>query len=394
MTSTTLRARWVLPIVAPPIEGGYIAIVDGVIAEVGANDPNRGPVADLGEVILLPGLVNAHTHLEFSGLTKPLGAPAMILPSWIRTVIADRGRGDRNAAAAIAAGLTESAAAGVTTIGEIATSPVPFYQVDGSPRTLLFQEAIGFSAGRVDSVASEMKRRVDAASHAVGISPHAPYTVNPQLLERLVDLAIDRQLPIAMHLAESREELELLRDGSGPFQELLAERSMWDDAAIPRGSRPLDYLRQLARAPRSLAIHGNYFDAEEIAFAAAHRERMTVVYCPRTHAYFEHEHYPLAAMLDAGVRVALGTDSRASNPDLNLLSEVQFVASRFPQIDPATLLRMATLDAAEALGFGDVVGSLTPGKRAEIKLVTCDGDPRNPYSALLTPNARLTSPAT
>ena len=394
MTSTTLRARWVLPIVAPPIEGGYIAIVDGVIAEVGANDPNRGPVADLGEVILLPGLVNAHTHLEFSGLTKPLGAPAMILPSWIRTVIADRGRGDRNAAAAIAAGLTESAAAGVTTIGEIATSPVPFYQVDGSPRTLLFQEAIGFSAGRVDSVASEMKRRVDAASHAVGISPHAPYTVNPQLLERLVDLAIDRQLPIAMHLAESREELDLLRDGSGPFQELLAERSMWDDAAIPRGSRPLDYLRQLARAPRSLAIHGNYFDAEEIAFAAAHRERMTVVYCPRTHAYFEHEHYPLAAMLDAGVRVALGTDSRASNPDLNLLSEVQFVASRFPQIDPATLLRMATLDAAEALGFGDVVGSLTPGKRAEIKLVTCDGDPRNPYSALLTPNARLTSPAT
>ena len=92
--------------------------------------------------------------------------------------------------------------------------------------------------------------------------------------------------------------------------------------------------------------------------------------------------------------MALGTDSRASNPDLNLLSEVQFVASRFPQIDPATLLRMATLDAAEALGFGDVVGSLTPGKRAEIKLVTCDGDPRNPYSALLTPNARLTSPAT
>ena len=394
MTSTTLRARWVLPIEAPPIEGGYVAVVDGVIAGVGANDPNRGPVADLGDVILLPGLVNAHTHLEFSGLTKPLGAPGMSLPAWIRAVIADRGRGDRDAAAAIAVGLCESAAAGVTTIGEIATSPAPCYQVEGLPRTLLFQEAIGFSAGRVDSVASEMERRVDAAGRSAGISPHAPYTVNPQLLVRLVDLAIDRQLPIAMHLAESREELQLLRDGSGPFQELLAERSMWDDAAIPRGSRPLDYLRQLARAPRSLAIHGNYFDADEIALAAAHRDRMSVVYCPRTHAYFEHKPYPLASMLDAGVRVALGTDSRASNPDLNLLSEVQDVASRFPQIDPAALLRMATLDAAEALGFGDLVGSLTPGKRAEIKVMRCDGDLRDPYSALLTPNARLTSPAT
>jgi cytosine/adenosine deaminase-related metal-dependent hydrolase len=394
MTSATLRARWVLPIDGPPIEGGYVAVTDGIIAEIAAKAPNCGPTTDLGDVVLLPGLVNAHTHLEFSGLTKPLGARGMSLPAWIRTVIADRGRGDRDAAAASEKGLAESAAAGVTTIGEIATSPTSCYQVDGSPRTLLFQEAIGFSAGRVDSVASEMERRVDAAGCAAGISPHAPYTVNPQLLVRLVDLAIDRQLPIAMHLAESREELELLRDGSGPFQELLAERSMWDDAAIPRGSRPLDYLRQLARAPRSLAIHGNYFDAEEIAFAAAHPDRMSVVYCPRTHAYFGHEPYPLAAMLDAGVRVALGTDSLASNPDLNLLSEVQSVASCFPRIDPATLLRMATLDAAEALGFGDLVGSLTPGKRAEIKMVRCDGNLRDPYATLLAPGVCLTSPAT
>ena len=393
MTSTTLRARWVLPIDGPPIEGGYVAVTDGVIAEVVATDPNRGPITDLGDVVLLPGLVNAHTHLEFSGLTKPLGARGMSLPAWIRTVIADRGRGDRDAAAAIAAGMRESEAAGVTAIGEIATSLASSYQLDDSPRTLLFQEAIGFSAGRVDSVASEMERRVDAAGPMAGISPHAPYTVNPQLLARLVDLAVDRKLPIAMHLAESREELQLLRDGSGPFQELLAERSMWDDSAIPRGSRPLDYLRELARAPRSLAIHGNYFDAEEIAFAAAHRDRMSIVYCPRTHAYFEHEPYRLAAMLAAGVRVALGTDSRASNPDLNLLREVQEVASRFPQIDPATLLRMATLDAAEALGLSELVGSLTPGKQAELKMVRCDGDLRDPYAALLAPDACLISPA-
>lgn len=394
MSDYTLRARWVLPIDAPPLEGGYVAVADGVIAEVSGSNPGRGPVTDLGDVVLLPGLVNAHTHLEFSGLAKPLGAPGMSLPAWIRTVIADRGRGDRDAAAAIAAGLHESAAAGVTTIGEIATSPTALYDVEQAPRSLLFQEAIGFSAGRVDSVAAEMERRVEAAGGAAGISPHAPYTVHPELLTRLVDLAISQQLPIAMHLAESREELQLLREGAGPFQELLAERSMWDGAAIPRGSRPLDYLRQLARAPRSLAIHGNYFDAEELAFVAAHRERMSLVYCPRTHAYFGHEFYPLEAMLAAGVRLTLGTDSRASNPDLNLLREVQFAATRFPGVDPAVLLRMATLDAAEALGLGDVVGSLTAGKRAELMTVRCDDDFRDPYAPLFAPGAHLTSPET
>lgn len=392
MSAYTLRARWVLPIDAPPMEGGYVAVSDGIIADISGRDPGRGPVTDLGNVVLLSGLVNAHTHLEFSSLAKPLGTPGMSLPAWIRTVIADRGRSDRDAAAAIAAGLHESAAAGVTTIGEIATSPATLYEVEQAPRSLLFQEAIGFSAGRVDSVAAEMERRVEGAGIAAGISPHAPYTVHPQLLTRLVDLAISKRLPIAMHLAESREELQLLSDCSGPFQELLAERSMWDDAAIPRGSRPLDYLKQLARAPRSLAIHGNYFDAEEIAFAATQRERMSVVYCPRTHAYFQHEPYPLEAMLAAGVRVALGTDSRASNPDLNLLSEVQFAANHFPGVEPDMLLRMTTLYAAESLGLGDMVGSLTVGKRAELMTVRCGDDFHDPYAPLFAPGARLTSP--
>jgi cytosine/adenosine deaminase-related metal-dependent hydrolase len=364
MTQQTLRARWVLPIDGPPIEGGFVTLRDGVIASVGARATEAGAVTDLGDVVLLPALVNAHTHLEFSGLAKPLGSPGMSLPTWIRSVIADRGRGDRDAAAAIAAGLKESRDAGVGAIGEIATSPAALYEANDDGRLLLFQEAIGFSAGRVDSVFAEMERRVELAGNAAGISPHAPYTVHPRLLERLVDLAVERRLPVAMHLAESREELELLRDGAGPFQELLADRSMWDASAIPRGSRVLDYMRQLSRAERSLVIHGNYLDAEEIAFAASQRERMSVVYCPRTHAYFGHEPYPLAAMLDAGVRVAFGTDSRASNPDLNLL-------------------RMATLDGAVALGLDRTYGSLDVAKSGRVITIACDAQERDPYAPLL-----------
>jgi aminodeoxyfutalosine deaminase len=390
MTQTTLRARWVLPIDGPPIEGGCVTLHDGAIVSVGSRATDAGAATDLGDVMLLPALVNAHTHLEFSGLAKPLGSPGMSLPTWIRSVIADRGRGDRDAAAAIAAGLEESRNAGVGAIGEIATSPAALYDAndDGENALLLFQEAIGFSAGRVDSVFAEMERRVELAGAAAGISPHAPYTVHPRLLGRLVDLAVEHRLPIAMHLAESREELELLRDGAGPFQELLADRSMWDASAIPRGSRVLDYMRQLSRAERSLVIHGNYLDAEEIAFAASQRERMSVVYCPRTHAYFGHEPYPLAAMLDAGVRVAFGTDSRASTPDLNLLSEVRFAAAHHPGVAPAMLLRMATLDGAAALGLEGSLGSIAIGKAGRLITVPCDATERDPYAPLFDGSAQ------
>jgi cytosine/adenosine deaminase-related metal-dependent hydrolase len=308
------------------------------------------------------------------------------LPAWIRLVIGDRKRGDRDAAAAIADGMRESLAAGVTTIGEIATSPARLYQLNSmSPTTVLFQEAIGFSAGRVDSVLGEIERRLDEAPPPAGVSPHAPYTVHPQLLVKLVEAARSRQLPIAMHLAESPEELELLASGSGPFRELLEERSMWDGDTIPVGSRPLDYLQQLALAPRSLVIHGNYLTSDEIEYIARRQDRMSVVYCSRTHAYFGHRPYPLDLLQAAHVRVALGTDSLASNPDLNLLNEVRCVVESHG-VAPAEGVRMATLDGAEALGLADEVGSLAVGKRADLVAVSFDSSYADPYEAVLAGN--------
>jgi cytosine/adenosine deaminase-related metal-dependent hydrolase len=232
-----------------------------------------------------------------------------------------------------------------------------------------FAEVIGFSRARAESAfvaaqtSLELLRRLCGE---VGVSPHAPYTVSPELLQRLIGLANQRFLPVAMHLAESEEELELLDAGTGPFQELLEERSMWDAEAIPRGSRPMDYLRMLAEAPRALIIHGNYLDGDEFDFIAANADKLSVVYCPRTHAYFRHPPYPLAELFRKGVRVALGTDSRASNPDLNLWEEMRYVSRTFPAIDPRQILRMATLSGAEALGRDAVTGSITPGKMANL----------------------------
>lgn len=362
----SLQARVVFPVDRPPIPHGAVTLEAERIVDVGPSAAGAR-VVDLGSVALLPGLVNVHTHLEFSHLPNPLGQAGMSLVEWIRLIIAERARGNVQASA-IASGLAESALHGVSAIGDIATNAIGS-EITFTADWVSFFEVIGFSRARAASAAAALVERLDDPANRgrrIGISPHAPYTVSPDLLQLLIAVSRQRRLPVAMHLAESREELELLATGTGAFQQLLEERSMWDADAIPHGSRPLDYLRLLAEAPRSLVVHGNYLNADELKFLANRRDRMSLAYCPRTHAYFQHTPYPLAEALALGVRVTLGTDSRASNPDLSLLAEMRFVANSHPRLDPNTVLRMGAIAGAEALGLEAEVGSLTPGKLANI----------------------------
>jgi cytosine/adenosine deaminase-related metal-dependent hydrolase len=367
--SFALRARYVYPVDRPAIEHALVTVDrKGWIREVGTRTDAKSTI-DLGDAALLPGLVNCHTHLEFSDLKNPLGKPGMPFVEWIRLVITERSKTSGSSRSRLELGLEEGVRNGSTLFGEIATAePVEYSRVQ--LLAVLFTEVIGFSRARADSVYEATRNRLNElqphSEAEVGISPHAPYTVSAQLTSRLVELAKERVIPVAMHIAESREELQLLATGDGPFQELLDERSMWDSEAISRGSRPLDYLRILSNAPRSLVIHGNYLDEEELDFLAANAERMSLVYCPRTHTYFRHAPYPLEMALQKRVRVALGTDSRASNPDLSLLEEMRHVAREFSGINPNTVLRMGTLAGAEALGRDAEVGSITPGKLANL----------------------------
>ena len=378
----SLRARWVFPVDQPPIDGGVVVIDGERIVAVGRN-VETGEVRDLGDVAILPGLVNAHTHLEFSDLTEPIGEPGMAFPNWIREVVSRRRSTDPVAAetaavAAIHQGLAECVAHGVTTVGEIGrvgwwdpTLRRPALDVT------VFYELIGFSKDRANEACEEFHRfseieRSPEPSWRLAMSPHAPYSVHPAAFEGLSRLRGKSDLPIAMHLAESPEEIELLASQTGLFRDLLVDLGAWNESTIRVGSRPLDYLQRLAGASRSLVIHGNYLDDEEIRFAAENRDRMSVVYCPRTHAYFNHKSYPLAKMLNAGVRVALGTDSRASSPNLSLLAEMRHVAATHPDISPADVLRMGTLSGAEALGLAEETGSLTPGKRADLAMVALE----------------------
>jgi cytosine/adenosine deaminase-related metal-dependent hydrolase len=384
----SLQARIIYPVDRRPIEHGVVTIEGERIVDVSDQEAGQNLI-DLGSVALVPGFVNAHTHLEFSGMKRPLGAPGIPLPEWIRLVIADRGRRDGTSRDAISVGVRESLSQGVMAIGEIAASDRVTYVDDAlwAMPTTLFVEVIGYSRARAASAFTSVIARLDelvrlAPGHQTGISPHAPYTVSPLLLRQLIDLARKRNLPVAMHLAESPEELEFLDSGTGAFQALLDERSMWDPSAVPPGSRAFDYLCMLVDAPSSLVIHGNYLDAAEREFLATHRDRISLVYCPRTHEYFGHPRYPLADLLSTGVRVALGTDSRASNPDLSILAEMRLVARCFPGINPQAILRMATQAGAEALGRDKDSGSITSGKLANLVAIPLPFDTKTPDDAL------------
>jgi len=392
----TLRARYVFPVDGPPIDGGTITIRGPRIVAVG--EPQTvGEVHDLGDVAIVPGLVNAHTHLEFSDLAAPVGRPGMPLPQWIGHVVAHRWAATTDAPAAISQGLGESLACGTTTLGEIATGDARqiVTRYNGSPiASVVFRESIAPRTDRVPAAAAEaeqfLRSTQASANLQPALSPHAPYTVHPRLLEAMLDLARRHAAPLAMHLAESREELELLERGTGPFRAMLERLDAWDPADDARYPRILNYLERLATAPRALVVHGNYLRADEIDYLAERAERMSVVYCPRTHAFFGHDAYPLAAMLAAGVSMALGTDSRASNPDLSLFEEMRFVAERHAAVSPARALELGTLAGAQALGVSNQTGSLSAGKLANLAIVGPLGPgSRDPHEALFAPGTTV-----
>jgi cytosine/adenosine deaminase-related metal-dependent hydrolase len=392
-----LKARYVFPVAGEPIADGVVTFDDRRILAVGA-DASGGEIDDLGNVAIIPGLVNAHTHLEFSHLDEPVGSRGMGLGEWIATLTAtlrgqDHSRG-RPPADAVRRGLEESSAAGVTTLGEIAQPgwPVHDFQTARLDATV-FLELIATTDEDVDETLKLAHRHIASASTGEsnwrpGLSPHAPYSVHPRLLSGAVAISARHKVPLAFHLAESPEELEFLKTASGPFRDLLERLGKWDAAAHRTGRRPLDFLRMLAPAHRSLIVHGNYLSDEEIAFIAGHAGRMSVVYCPRTHHYFDHAPHPLEKLLAAGVNVALGTDSRASSPDLSLLSDMRHVAHCHPAISPATVLRMGTLCGAKALGCGQEAGTIEAGKRPNLAVVPLPNrEVSDPHDLLFDQNA-------
>ncbi|HID22771.1 MAG TPA: hypothetical protein EYP14_10275, partial [Planctomycetaceae bacterium] len=320
-------ARWIFPVSGPPIENGTLIASDGVIEDVWPSQDARA--LDLGPVALIPGLVNAHTHLEFSDLNAPLAAPGCNFFEWIPFVVAYRLRRSLAGASAVRRalerGLRECHGTATAVVADIVTTEYEPAQFPG-PRSqlVLFRELYTLRPKQISpqlELARRHLERFGPASEGIaavgGLSPHAPYTVHPELFEKLIELARRHRAPVAMHLAETEAERELLECGTGPCVELLRRFGLWKANLFERGVTILDYLRKLAETERALVIHGNYLNNDDIAFLADH-PHLCVVYCPRSHAYFGHRPHRWQQMLDQGVSVAIGTDSRASNPDLSV----------------------------------------------------------------------------
>lgn len=379
----SFTARWVFPGCGPPVPNGVLAVRGDRVRAVEPRGA-RTPDEDLGNVALVPGLVNAHTHLDLSG------AHGLIPPTdphhftdWLRGVIAyRRTRTPDQTQADIRAGLAECLRFGTTLIGDIAADGASWDALAAAEvRSVVFHEVIGLTPAGVErwkgAVAWARDRTLQFTQ--AGYSPHAPYSVNAAVLMRSVECA----RPVAVHLAESPAEVELLGARTGPFVEFLQQLGIWDRAVLAESLAWVVRWTGHAGTPHPvLLVHCNYLPPD-----APLRPHQTVCYCPRTHAAFGHAPHPFRAFRAGGVRVCLGTDGLASNPDLDILAEARFVRERHPDFPGADLLRTITLSGAEALGWADECGSLEPGKSADAVAVPLpDADAADPHDLLFAPH--------
>ena len=360
--SRRFRARWVLPISRGPIHDADVVVAAGCVVSVEPAHVGR-PAVDLGSVAILPGLVNAHTHLELSALRGRV-PPARSLPVWVRALMAARMAAEDGVDEAIEAGVAEARAHGTVLLGDVTNGlgAVPILDRRGLSARV-FYELVGFGERQAEIRTASATRQLDRCSGAGGVrlslAAHAPYSVSPDLFRAIRKAAGDE--PYATHLAESVEEVEFLQTGGGPWRALLDELGAWDERWAVPACRPLAYMEQLGfLGPGLVMAHGVQLTRPEIARIAA--SGATLVTCPRSNRWTGAGTPPVAEFFSSGASIAVGTDSLASCPDLNLFSELAELRHLAPAVPAGTLLESATLRGARALGFEATFGSIETGK--------------------------------
>ena len=391
-----LRARIVVPVSSPPIDSGAVAISAGRVAWVGRwSDRPAGAgdqVQDLGETVILPGLVNAHCHLDYTGMAGLLPPPKHFA-DWIKSIVALKGSWAlEDFAASWRRGAQMLLSTGTTTVADVEAVPelLPTAWAATPLRVISFRELINLKSREA---ARELVERcvnnllgLPGSEGRVGLSPHAPYTATPALLEQAARAAQRRGWRLVTHVAESEEEFAMFRYGQGAmFDWLKGQRDMSD---CGRGT-PVQHLERCGYLGANvLAVHANHLDRRDAALLAANG--VSVVHCPRSHDYFRHLKFPRQELEKAGVNLCLGTDSLATvrkeskrAPELSLLAEMQALARVAPELAPETILRMATVNGARALGQAGAIGQISPGAAADLIALPSGAATRDVFEAVL-----------
>jgi len=393
-----LRARIVVPVSRPPIEDGAVCLSGDRIMWVGrrAEVPAShvyGEETDLGEVILLPGLVNAHCHLDYTGMAGQIPPPKNFT-DWIKSLVTLKGSWSvEEFAESWQRGAEMLLRTGTTTVADIESVPelIPSAWESTPLRVISFRELLNVKSRQ--PAAELVERAVNdwlglpGGQGRVGLSPHAPYSTSAELLELAARAAHRRNWRLTTHVAESEQEFEMFMYRQGAmFDWLKSQRDMSD---CGHGS-PVQHLERCGCLDENLlAAHVNYLWRHDAGVLG--RSRVSVVHCPSSHDYFRHLRFPREELEGAGVNLCLGTDSLATTRkgsgdqpfELSLFAEMQLLAARSPEVAPERILRMATVNGAQALGRKGELGELSPSALADLIAVPFTGPEREVFAAIV-----------
>ena len=387
-----IRARSVVTMDGPPIDNGAVVVSADRIVDVGEFDQikkeNAGEIVDLGEQALLPGLINAHCHLDYTCLRDKI-PPQKSFTDWIRAINAEKLKlSPKDYLASINDGFAEARRFGTTTIANLTAFPELIAQINAPIRTWWLGELIDV---RVPERANEI---VDLAIESLrsrenwGLAPHALFTASEELYERCEHIAQREQVLLTTHLAESREEMEMFRDASGPLYEFLKGigRPM-DDCGkstplqlfVGAPGPPPPWMGSAAASGRAqrewIVAHLNELTESDFGLLEKSTCKFYVVHSPRSHDYFGHSRFELERLRSLDLNICLGTDSLASNESLSLFDEMRAFQKEFPTVSPEQILQMVTINAAAALRQENTLGKICSGGHADFVAVpVCGGD--------------------
>lgn len=355
MRRWSLKARLVVPVEGVPLSGAVVELEGERVTGLRSSGPAS---VDLGDVAVVPGLVNAHTHLDLSDFALPL-APGKSFADWIAAVIRHRTQAGSNPARAVVAGIKEIESTATTLLGDISSVADSRTALETSSLdAVVYREVIGVTKERAEASWRGFESWVkDAALNrriVSGISPHAPYSTQTWLFEKA-----ESNPACQIHIAETREEIDFIEKREGPIADLLQKLGFTDTSSLANSPNAI-----VQRFPNAIMVHVNHLVPLHF-----NSYRPAIVHCPATHAHFGRNRFPAKQWLDAGFRLALGTDSRASSANLNLGEHLANLMCGPDSLDPATVLRCATLNGARALGLHADHGSIRPGKLANLAVV-------------------------